>query len=200
MIKMNKIIENDTILYLDQDDIEIVLDINNKCHVVVYHFVSDHSFKVDINLNFSGAVIDYYCNVINYSTNNVVINVYHNESNTVSKIYNHGVNVLDNKLDFLINGIVPKGMVQCICNQENQIINIRNGKSTICPNLLIECFDVNSSHSAYIGRFNLEKIFYLESRGINRKVGYQLLLKGFLVPVGIEHECVQKFLLKIEDI
>lgn len=197
---MNKIIENDTILYLNQSDKDVVLDINNSCRVLVYHFITDSGFKVDINLNSEGAVIEYYCSVINYKDNNININVYHNNKNTVSNIYNHGVNVKDNKLNFLVNGVVYKDMVQCICNQENQIININDGKSMICPNLLIDCYDVDSNHSAYIGKFGLDMIFYLESRGVSREVAYKLLLKGFLIPNFTSVEIAKDCLLKIENI
>lgn len=200
MILMNKIIEKDTILYLDGKDSQIILDINAKCSVVVYHFVIDQESEVCINLNCRGASIDYHYNIINYHDNYYKINVNHYKDNTVSHIYNHGVNVKNNKLHFSVNGIVPKDIINCICNQENQIINIENGKSTICPNLLIECYDVISNHSAYIGKFGLEKLFYLESRGLTREMSYRLLLKGFLIPQKVDIEEIQEFLLEIENI
>lgn len=200
MIFMNKIIEKDTILYLDEEDSHIILDINAKCSVVVYHFVIDQESEVCINLNCEGASIDYYYNTINYHDHCYQINVNHHKDHTISHIYNHGVNVKDHKLHFSVNGIVPKDIVHCICNQENQIINIENGKSTICPNLFIDCYDVISNHSAYIGKFAAEKLFYLESRGLTREMAYRLLLKGFLIPQEVDAGRLDQFLLEIENI
>lgn len=179
MILMNKIIEKSSILNIYQEDVNI--EINSRCDVVIYHYIIDKDVNININLNARGANIKYYYSHINYDNHKVVINVSHNECDTFSNIYNHGVNVYDKKLVFLINGIIKKDMNGSVCNQENQIINIRNGKSTICPNLLIDNFDTSSRHSAYIGKFDLDKIFYLKSRGFSEKGAYQLLLKGFLV-------------------
>lgn len=200
MIFMNKIIEKDTILYLDSKDTHVVLDINASCKVKVYHFVINSESEIYINLNHEGAEINYYYYMINYQDHRYQINVVHHKNHTISHIYNHGVNVKNNNLHFSVNGIVPKDIVHCICNQENQIINIENGKSTICPNLLIDCYDVISNHSAYIGRFKLEELFYLESRGLSRKKAYQLLLKGFLIPIEMDLKKIENFLLEIENI
>lgn len=200
MILMNKIIEKDTILYLDSKDHNVVLDLNASCKVKVYHFVVNSECEVCINLNAEKAEIEYYYYMINYHDHHYQIKVNHHRNYTVSHIYNHGVNVKDHRLQFSVNGIVPKSVVHCVCNQENQIINIGNGKSTICPNLFIDCYDVISNHSAYIGRFKLEKLFYLESRGLTRKKAYRLLLKGFLIPDEIDCKKIQDFLLEIENI
>ena len=89
----------------------------------------------------------------------------------------------------------------CVCNQENQIINIRDGKSTICPNLLIDNYDVVSNHSAYIGKFSDDKLFYLMSRGISLKDAYKLLLNGFLInSKSLDLEKVGLFLEEIDKI
>ena len=104
----------------------------------------------------------------------------HNAFNTKSNVFNHGVNVGLNHLNFNVSGVVLKDIKDAICNQENRIINISNGKSTICPNLLIDSYDVVSSHAAYIGKFNKQEIFYLQRLGISMNDSTKLLVKGFL--------------------
>ena len=84
-------------------------------------------------------------------------------------------------MDYNVEGIVDKEFSNCICNQENQIINLKSGKSKISPILKIDNYNVDSNHSAYIGRFSEEKLFYMMSRGLSRKKAYCLLLNGFLV-------------------
>ena len=112
----------------------------------------------------------------------------------------HGVNVLDNVLDFNVTGVVLKDIKGSICNQENRIININDGKSTICPNLLIDSYDVVSSHAAYIGKFSDDVLFYLMSKGINKKKAYELLILSFLLPEGIEKEKIENFILEVKKI
>ena len=168
---------------------------------IIYHFSINSSSKVDIDLVTEGVTLYYYYNNINYDDNEFKIRVNHKASNTHSELYNHGVNVKDKKLTYYVDGIVPKKSTKCICNQENQIINIKDGKSTIWPNLLIDNYDVDSSHSAYIGRFSEEKIFYLMSRGINREDAIRLLLESFLINSdSIDINKIEGFIQEIDKI
>lgn len=167
----------------------------------IYHFSINSTVHVNITLDAPGVCLSYYYSNINYDDSSFSIEVLHRASNTHSEVVNHGVNVHQNKLAYYIDGVVLKESKQCICNQENQIMNLQDGKSTICPNLLIDNYDVDSNHSAYIGKFRDETLFYLMSRGISHRVAYRLLLQGFLIP-----ECDRKkeevvlFLREIEKI
>ena len=113
-------------------------------------------------------------------------------SNTESKIICHGVNTGDKKLEFNVTGLVPKDMDKCICNQENQIINLKDGESVIKPNLLIRNYDTFSNHAAYIGEFSKDKMFYLESRGISEEDAIRLLMKGLLLGDGDRENVIVK--------
>ena len=166
-----------------------VLDNNKKSNykynicedTIIYHYSINSSSDIEINLVTEGVSLYYYYNNINYDDNNLNITVNHSESNTHSEVFNHGVNVYNNKLHYLVNGCVPKSSSKCICNQDNQIINMDDGKSTICPNLLIDNYDVDSNHGAYIGKFKDEVLFYIMSRGISKSEADRLLLNGFLI-------------------
>ena len=168
---------------------------------IIYHFSINSSSMVNINLVKEDIKLDYYFNTINYDDNKFSINVNHKSNNTHSEVYNHGINMNTNKLTFDVTGIVPKNTSKCICNQDNQIINMDNGKSTILPKLLIDNFDVDSNHSAYIGKFKDEYLFYLMSRGISKKESYRLLLNGFLINSdSIEIDKIKEFVDEINRI
>ena len=78
---------------------------------------------------------------------------------------------------------------------------MNDGKSTICPNLLIDNYDVDSNHGAYIGKFSEEKLFYLMSRGINREDSYRLLLESYLINSdSIDVNKIERFVKEIEKI
>ena len=51
----------------------------------------------------------------------------------------------------------------------------------IKPNLFIDEEDVSANHSALIGTFKAEEVFYLMSRGISKKEADSLLTRGFLM-------------------
>ena len=78
---------------------------------------------------------------------------------------------------------------------------MNDGKSTICPNLLIDNYDVESNHAAYIGCFKEDILFYMMSRGISREVASRLLLNGFLINSdSIDMNKLAKFILEIKNI
>lgn len=195
---MNKIlkIDKDSSIYLESD---AIIDINEAVKVSIYQFVINKSVNVKINLNHKNAEVKYYLSVINYHDNKVNVSIYHNSSDTISNIYNHGVNVKDKKLDFNISGYVYKDIV-CECNQENQIININDGKSTILPNLYIDSYDAVSTHAAYIGKFSREKEFYMMSRGISEKKVKHILTKSLLIPTSVDKDKIKEFLNEIDKI
>ena len=184
----------------DDKDTERIYNIEKDVTLNVYHYNIDSNTKVVINLNAAGAKVYYYYSTINYNDNNFKIIINHNRKNTTSNIYNHGVNILNNNLHFDVTGIVPKEIENCTCNQENQIINLASGNSTILPILLIDNYNVSSAHSAYIGKFKEDVIFYLMSRGIKRENATKLLIKSLLINNGSENEELIKFKERIENI
>lgn len=192
MIVMNKIkvkeeiikIEDNTerkIITLLESDTKTTYYVGKNSLLTVYQYGTNINNEVLIHLDGENAKVEFHYSTINYDNHTYKITINHNKSHTESNIYAHGLNVLNKKLVFHINGIVKKASKSCICNQENQIINLWNGESTILPNLLIDNYDVISSHSAYIGKFREEILFYLMSRGISRKKSYDLLIKSFLM-------------------
>ena len=189
------------ILYVLDDNKNDSYKYNIDEDTIIYHFSINSSSNVEINLIKDGVTLHYYYGNINYDDNTFNIKVNHLVSNTHSEIYNHGVNVNNNKLTYYVDGFVPKDSFKCICNQDNQIINMDNGKSTICPNLLIDNYDVDSNHAAYIGKFKDEILFYMMSRGISMEVANRLLLNGFLINSdSIDKSKIEEFLEEIEKI
>ncbi|MBQ6323583.1 MAG: SufD family Fe-S cluster assembly protein [Bacilli bacterium] len=168
---------------------------------IIYHFSINCSCNVKLNLVKKDISLYYYYNNINYDDNEFRISVIHSKSNTHSELFNHGVNVGNNKLNYDVEGIVPKKSSGCVCNQENQIINMNDGKSIILPKLLIDNYDVDSNHGAYIGKFSKEKLFYLMSRGLSLKEANKLLLNGFLINMdSVDSSEIKLFIDEIEKI
>ena len=169
------------ILYIVDHNKKTNYSYNLDCDTIIYHFSINSSSDVTVNLNKKGITLYYYYNNINYDDNYLNIKINHLRDNTHSELFNHGVNVYNNKLSYDVSGIVLKISDKCICNQENQIINMEDGKSTIFPKLFIDNYDVDSNHSAYIGKFRDDDLFYIMSRGISKEIAYKLLLKAFLL-------------------
>lgn len=184
------LIKKDTSIHLYTDsDSEKVYEVSKDAKLVVFHYSKDSSHKIIVNLNGENAEVEYHYSTINYSDHTYQLMINHYSSNTISHVYNHGVNILENQLHFEIVGNVEKDRQQCICNQSNQIINLNEGKTTIVPILLIDHYQVDSTHSAYIGKFKDDIIFYMMSRGIKRNNAIKLLMEALLINEG--ETCIQ---------
>ncbi len=133
-----------------------------------------------IKLNGESSEINYNFNTIAKDKQNIDIVVYHNNKNTISNLNNKAVSILKGSVTFNVTGTVYNGITNCIVNQNNKIINLNDKKSTINPILLIDENDVEANHSALIGKFSDEELFYLMSRGISKENALNLLVKGFL--------------------
>ena len=132
------------------------------------------------NLNGSGAKVKRVLKTISNEKEKYDILVYHNASKTSSDLINHGVNINDGELVFNVSSFVLKDMNNSYLNQSNRIINLTDHECKINPNMYIDCFDVIANHSAFIGKFKDEELFYLQSRGIKEIDATKLLIKGFL--------------------
>lgn len=192
--------ENKELYLFDKSNQCRTYNVSKNTKLVVYQYGINIDNDIVINLNGENAEVEYHYSTINYDDHKYKIVVNHNSEKTISNIYNHGVNVNDSKLDFDITGYVPNKSDNSECNQKNQILNIRNGKSTILPKLLIDNYDVVSSHSAYIGKFKDEILFYLMSRGISEKVSYDLLIKSFLINGCEKKEIIEELEIEIDKI
>lgn len=167
------------------------------CDVVKYNHTQSVKEMVDIVLNQKYASINYNMKSIGIKHESYDYVIHHNCKNTISNIKNNCVNKEGN-MSIQISGYVPKDIVGCVCNQSNRIINLTNKKCEIRPNLFIGCDDVSANHSALIGKFSDEEIFYLNSRGINEIDATNLLIKGFLLS-GIENKSLNSIITKDID-
>ena len=187
-------------IYLDSNEDKYIYVLEENASLKVFNFSSDQSFKVEIYLKGENASVEYFFSTINFHDNTYNIKVYHEANNTKSNLVNHGVNVYDKKLNFVVDGIINKDTVGCSCTQDNKIMNLEDGKSKIEPNLLIDSFDSIANHAAYIGNFREEDLFYLKSRGISQSIATKMLTRGFLIHNNPNLEKIGDFLKQIEKL
>jgi len=157
------------------------LEENSETNVTKFYDVTSIKEMVIINLNGVNAKLNYNFKTISEAEEKYDMIVYHNYSNTVSNINNNGVNILEGNLIFNVSGFVLNNKKDCVLNQNNRIINLTDNKCQINPNLFIDENDVEANHSALIGRFSDEEMFYLKRLGIDEANALNLLIKGFLL-------------------
>lgn len=155
--------------------------IDDNADVVINKLAIDSSDNITINLNDVNSKIKYYSSIINYKDNSYTQKINHNSSDTKSKIVNHCINIEDKIFKFIVDGVIHRDAERVDFRQDNKIINLRDGKSSILPNLIVDNNDIEASHSAYIGTFDEDKKFYMMSRGLTSEESDDLLIKAFLL-------------------
>lgn len=155
--------------------------VDGDTEVVINKLAIDSNDDITINLNSTNSKLKYYTSIINYKDNNYTQKINHNSSDTESKIVNHCINIEDKEFKFIVDGIINRESERVDFKQDNKIINLRDGKSSILPNLIVDNNDIEASHSAYIGTFDEDKKFYMMSRGLSEKECDDLLIKAFLL-------------------
>lgn len=166
------------------------LDEYSNVNIIKYNKIDVINEMVEINLNGIYSTIDYLFKSICKEKECYDYAIFHNAKNTNSNIKNNGVN-LSGIMNIQISSSVPENIIDCICNQYNRIINLTNNKCEIRPILYIDNDQVDANHSALIGDFESEELFYLETMGISKLDAYNLLIRGFLLS-GINFDLIKK--------
>jgi len=189
-----EILENDTVinihvleektsrlcLFMDKSKVKININLEKNSSLLINQLGINSSVDYLTNLSYQSnlKVIDSILTNID-SINKIDIN--HKESNSTCNFITRGINLSNNKFYFLINGIINKDSFNVTLDENSRIININKGESKIIPNLIVDNKEVVANHSAFIGKFNLEDIYYLNSRGIDKKLAIKLMVKSFLL-------------------
>lgn len=162
---------------------EYIYKLGNKSKLIInkFYYIDEYNEIITINLDGNEADVSFNSSIMCYQKHQYNININHNAKKTISNIINHGVTFGNASLDIVVNGNVLKGMNDSVLNQDNKIMIMGDGKSTIKPNLYIDEDEIEARHGASIGQFDEADIFYLETRGIPREEAYYLLLNGFLL-------------------
>lgn len=172
------------ILNVEEKANDITYDINiNKGNVSFNSINYDKgNFTLNINLNKKDSSVTVYNSVIAKDFVNYDIKVNHNEKNTNSEIYNNGITIDNGTIYFDVYSYAPKGSKECLINQDSKIISLNEkNDNKINPVLLIDEFETEARHAAFIGNFKEEELFYLMSRGLNVDKAKNLLINGLLI-------------------
>lgn len=159
----------------------ITYNIEESCSVIINKLSKNSSDYIVVNLNGENSKINLNSSIINYENNTYKEDINHNVKNCESKIINHCINVENNEFKFIVDGIIKKDAESTSFRQDNKIINLKDGTGSILPNLIVDNSDIDASHSAYIGSFDENAIFYLMSRGLNKNDCHKLLITAFLI-------------------
>lgn len=166
-------------IYIDNSSVKSNFSITNNLILNIFNVNSEFFCTLDLNKPKIDLVYSY--SNLNIDSNKYVVSINHNYSYQTSKIVNHGINFSDKALLYEINAVVPKNSSNGKTSQDSRIILFGDNNSRIEPNLIIANSLIEANHSAYIGDFKSDELFYLESRGLSLDSSKRILAKSFLL-------------------
>ena len=167
---------------------KITYNLESNVNLIVNKLSVNSSDELTVNINKEQSKVKVNSNIINYTDNIYKETINHNAKDGISKIINHAINVENNKFKFEVNGVIKKDSTNSTFKQDNKIINLKEGDSSILPNLIVDNNDIDASHGAYIGTFDEEIMFYMNSRGISEKDANGLLIKSLLLNMDLSKQ------------
>lgn len=136
--------------------------------------------SIDVNAD---SKLDINTTYLATNKKDVVFDLYNKESDSNVDITNNIV-CLENS-DFSLDciGTIVKGAKRSKCHQHSHCLTIDNPKKArVLPVLNIDENDVEASHSLSSGTIDEEILFYMNSRGLDKKNALNLILKSYLMP------------------
>ena len=108
----------------------------------------------------------------------------HNAMESEGELNHYGVANDESFLTFEGMGKIEKGMRLSKNHQHNKgVVLAPKARLDANPLLVIDEFDVEAGHGAAVGRIDEEQLYYMMSRGLDKKTSERLIVNGFLHPL-----------------
>ena len=161
------------------------VSVNEKSHYNSFSFstgskITRNELEINMNEKYS------YCNLnglyITADKNHIDnhININHKNTNTKSNIFYKGILKDSSKAVFSGRVLVERNAQKTEATQSDKNLLLSpNVRINTKPSLEIYADDVQCGHGATASYFADEAMFYMQSRGIDKKTSEQLLIQGF---------------------
>lgn len=115
---------------------------------------------------------------------NSLIHIFHTHEYTNSDLETYAIALDSSVLTLDNNATIKNGCKKSVAHQKAKGLNLSpNSTIKAQPNLYIDEFDVEASHSASVGNINKDELFYLMSRGLRESDARKIVVLGFINPL-----------------
>ena len=136
--------------------------------------------NIDVNANSNLSISTTY---LASNSKQIVFDLNNKEHDSNVDITNNIVCLNDSDFSLDCIGTIVKGAKRSKCHQKSHCLTIDNPKKArVLPVLNIDEDDVEASHSLSSGTIDEEILFYMNSRGLDKKNALNLILKSYLMP------------------
>jgi len=119
-----------------------------------------------------------------FQESKITVNIIHQGQSTSAHTHVRAVLFDGSKAYFYGLIKIEKGANKTSSLLENRVLILGDGAvNQSVPSLEIEADDVKASHAATTGKLDEGQLFYLQSRGIDRRTATRMLVEGFFEPI-----------------
>lgn len=140
---------------------------------------SINKFNLDIEIT-SNAYVEFNYSLKTLITSDISLNANIAGNNNISHINFHGITDQNGVIKNVATSKVDEATKDNEVLENLRIVTLNNAENMIVPNLLVRSDSVNAIHNTTISTVDKDYLFYLNSKGINKKDAIKLIVDGFL--------------------
>ncbi|MBR2787945.1 MAG: SufD family Fe-S cluster assembly protein [Erysipelotrichaceae bacterium] len=158
--------------------------IENASVQINYLQLEKHDLKQNTNIHVGkGCSLSVSSTYLGIKQKEIVFDLYNDGSDSSVDIYNNIVCLEEADFSMECIGTIVNGARRSKCHQSTHCLTMDPVKrARVLPVLNIDENDVEASHSLASGTIDEEILFYMNSRGMDKKDALNLILRSYLMP------------------
>lgn len=161
-------------------DLDLKIIMSDGSHLL-YNRYNESINKFNLNIEItSNAYVEFNYSLKTLITSDISLNANIAGNNNISHINFHGITDQNGVIKNVATSKVDEATKDNEVLENLRIVTLNDAENMIVPNLLVRSDSVNAIHNTTISTVDKDYLFYLNSKGINKKDATKLIVDGFL--------------------
>lgn len=161
-------------------DLDLKIIMSDGSHLLYNRYnESINKFNLDVEIA-SNAYVEFNYSLKTLIASDISLNANIAGNNNISHINFHGITDQNGVIKNVATSKVDEATKDNEVLENLRIVTLNDAENMIVPNLLVHSDSVNAIHNTTISTVDKDYLFYLNSKGINKKDAIKLIVDGFL--------------------
>lgn len=161
-------------------DLDLKIIMSDGSHLLYNRYnESINKFNLDVEIT-SNAYVEFNYSLKTLIASDISLNANIAGNNNISHINFHGITDQNGVIKNVATSKVDEATKDNEVLENLRIVTLNDAENMIVPNLLVRSDSVNAIHNTTISTVDKDYLFYLNSKGINKKDATKLIVDGFL--------------------
>lgn len=161
-------------------DLDLKIIMSDGSHLL-YNRYNESINKFNLNIEItSNAYVEFNYSLKTLIASDISLNANIAGNNNISHINFHGITDQKGVIKNVATSKVDEATKDNEVLENLRIVTLNDAENMIVPNLLVRSDSVNAIHNTTISTVDKDYLFYLNSKGINKKDATKLIVDGFL--------------------